>query len=234
MSGCADDCVHPSHSRGRPVILGIVAPSGGGKTTVCRRLESAHGFVRIHVAQAIKDGFMAMFDAGPEYCESPLIDTPAGFLGGARPRDVLEHLGTRLHEVAPLAVPVTARAAICRLMGTQPRIIVDGIRRETESDTVRSLGGHVVRIAGHDIDPAKPCDLSQTKIISDYTLHFSNDLADLHREIDLLVATLSASREGRPGRRQDDQPKPVSFRHVNVAQVEALLDQVRVALRADT
>ena len=219
-NGCADDCTHPSHHHAgvRPLILGLVAPSGGGKTTVCDHLTKAHGFVRIHVAEPIKRAFQCMFGVGPEYCERPLVEWPADFLGGRTPRSVLEHLGTELHNIAPQAIPLAARDTIRRIIQSAPlwqsaegvisaRVIVDGIRRTTEADMVRALGGKIVRMEGRPVDPNKPCDLAQAEVAADFVLHFTDHLDALRLEIDEVVEAMTGRHEprnGRPGRRADD------------------------------
>ena len=180
----------------KPLILGVVAPSGGGKTTVCRHLEAAHGFLRVHVAYSVHRAFLAMFGVGPEYLRMPLIERPASFLGGVTPRLFLEQLGTKVHDIAPAATPGAALNIVSRIIDDNPgaRIIVDGLRRTTEAKMVRLLGGHVLRIDGHAIDEAKPCDISQRDIVADYTLHFSADLDALHFEIDRIIAELTFRR----------------------------------------
>jgi hypothetical protein len=193
-SACADDCTHPSHrSAGPPagpMIFGLVAPSGGGKTTVCDHLRDKHCFVRIHVADPLKFAFCQMFNVGREFCEQPLIDQPAAFLGGVAPRTVLEHLGTRLHEVAPLALPMTLLDRVGDVLDANPaaRIVVDGIRRQTEATAVRRLDGAVIRMEGKAVDPSKPCDLSQVEIAADYTLRWTTRLGELRAAVDRIVA----------------------------------------------
>lgn len=198
-----DDCQNerpvrlvPRYDPEPPVILGLVGPSGGGKTTVCDHLKATHGFTYLHVADPLKRGFQAMFGVGPEYCERPLIEKRAWFLGGVAPRHVFEHLGTRLHEIAPRALPLAAQERVGALIADDrsARVIVDGIRRVSEAAAVREMGAHVIRIAGRPIDEAKPCDVSQAEVEADFILDYTPHLDQLRDQIDSIVAQLTWAR----------------------------------------
>ena len=148
-------------------IIGITGPSGAGKTTVTDYLYRRHGYTTIHAAQPLKDAYCHLFDIGPGMIGPDEINRPAPYLGGVTPRTVLEHLGSRLHEVAPVALPTLLRGKIARALKIYtPRIMVDGIRRQTEADIIIEVGGVIWRVAG-EVDPDKPCDISQAMIEAD-------------------------------------------------------------------
>jgi hypothetical protein len=179
------------------VILGLVGPSGSGKSTVGKYLTQKHGFVSFHVAATLKGAFCALFDCRPIFCEQPLIDQPADFLGGVTPRVVLEGLGTHTHDLAPGAMPLVAEARANRLLRFQPRLMIDGLRRTTEGDMVHRLGGRVLRMVGQSIDAAKPCDVSQIDVAEDFKLTWSPTLDGLYAQIDDVLRQIPGAVDGR-------------------------------------
>lgn len=153
-----------------PVILGLVGPSGCGKSMVCDFLRKRWGFTRIHVATPIKKGLREMFDLKADNTERPLIDEPMEKLGGARLRDIAEAVGNAVFAAAPLAIPLMLRDKLERVKRmTQPRIVVDGLRRLPEAAIVRGVGGHIVRVSGIS-DPRLPLDATQSEIEADFTI----------------------------------------------------------------
>lgn len=152
------------------IVIGLVGPSGSGKTTICEHMEQEYGFTTIHVAMPLKMAYCKMFRAPLTHTERPMVDVPQDYLGGVTPRVVLENLGTELHRVAPMALPLQLKSSLAALqrMGSGYRILVDGIRRQTEADVVWQHAGRVWR-AGVDtpIDLKKPCDVSQATIQCD-------------------------------------------------------------------
>jgi hypothetical protein len=176
----------------RPTFIGLVGPSGSGKTTVCEYLEKTHGFTLLHVAHPLKRAFSSMFQKPLSYTERPLIDQPADWLGGVAPRAVLEHIGTKLHEVAPLALPLTLQERLANMLKSNPggHFLVDGLRRGTEAEVLRDRGGRIWRVEG-PVDPDKPCDLSQAEVFCDINIPWRPAKEDLYA---LLDDTLKAMR----------------------------------------
>jgi hypothetical protein len=171
-----------------PIIIGLVGPSGSGKTTVCEYLQQRYGFTRIHVATPLKQGFRGMFGVPARYCEQPLIEEPAAFLGGATPRAVLEHLGTELHQIAPDAIPSTLDRRLTRMRKlAKPWILVDGLRRATEGAVIKRHRGQIIRIIGTEIDWEKPCDVSQADVRADHYVHFAPTKEELHQQLDVVL-----------------------------------------------
>lgn len=184
-----------------PILLGLVGPSGSGKTTVCEYLIKAYRFHRIHIARPVKAACEVLTGLGPEYFERPLIDEPCIALGGVLPRAIAEHIGTKMHEIAPLSLPLQGSKRIEKLLEvrlTPPYILVDGIRRLTEGNMVRSLGGKIIRRVGSTVDPDKPCDLSQLDVNHDYVLQWAPTKEGLYAQIDEIMAGYpGAVRYGR-------------------------------------
>lgn len=187
-----------------PVILGLVGPSGSGKTTVCNYLRS-FGFQRVHVVTPLKRAFCELFGVSSKYTGMPLIEEPSDKFGGVAPRSILEQLGTKLHEVAPKAIPGLLNEKIARMKTSMPKpwILVDGIRRSTEGDIVHKHGGTVIRLLGRFIDPDKPCDISQLDVRHDLTLRWAPTVEELHAQVDEILERLipGITHDGRYTRR---------------------------------
>lgn len=176
------------------VIIGLVGPSGSGKTTVCQHLIKRYGFVRIHAANPLKQGYCTIFGVPKAATEQPTVEEPAAYLGGVTPRAVLEQLGDRLHEVAPWALPKTLDKRLKNMermdgRGGQARIVVDGIRRPNEAMIVRGHGGKIVRLDGAAVDPEKPCDATQALVDHDHTLCRFDTPKRMLKELDWLIQT---------------------------------------------
>lgn len=177
----------------RPVIIGLVGPSGGGKTTVCEYLRSEYGFDITHVAWPLKRAFVDMFGVGMHVTERPYIEEQQAFLGYVTPRVVLEHWGTTLHAVAPAALPNLLHkkiASMIRLGST--RILVDGIRRATEAEVVKLRDGTMWRAGAGEIDPSKPCDISQQEVPTDASIPWIEAEEDRYKFLDGLLAPVLA------------------------------------------
>jgi len=172
----------------RPVFIGLVGPSGSGKTTICQYLEQDCGFITMHVAMPLKWAFCRMFGAPISDTERPAIDEPKAYLGRVTPRVVLEHLGTRLHEVAPMALPLSLDKRLNKATRVgATHMLVDGIRRDTEAEVIRRRAGQVWRVGRTQVDVDKPCDLSQATIECDHIIPNFATYQELYRHLDTLL-----------------------------------------------
>lgn len=163
-------------------IVGFVGWSGAGKSTAVSLLIARRGFIRLHAGQAVKRAVIAGWGLSDRQVDGDLRDVPASELGGVIPRDFLEAIGRAATEIAPRATGLELKRRIdrARKLDRGVRIVVDGIRRQSEANAVRMSGGTIIRIGGRGaLDPDKPMDEIQAKIAEDSTIENDGSIDDL-------------------------------------------------------
>lgn len=176
------------------IIIGLTGRAGCGKDTVADFLCEAHGFVKIALADPIREGAKAMFGLTDEQLHRrDLKEQPIDWIGHS-PRHILQTLGTEYGRqyvsddiwlrVAGQRIERIRRSAPCMHVSG---IVISDIRFENEADWLRNLGGHLwfVRRPGHNpLMGKEACHASERAIqrktdeaiISNYTtiddLHF--------------------------------------------------------------
>lgn len=171
-------------------VIGLVGPSGAGKSEAIKALVEQHGFIRLHVANAVKRAAQA-WNLSDRQIDGDLRDVPADELGGVTPRAFLEAIGAVVTGTAPAACAIEFKRRVSRLPLDVTRVVADGIRRQAEADAVRELGGIVVRISGRvEPDPEKPMDLVQASIEADAVVMNAGTLDDLAAGISEILNTL--------------------------------------------
>lgn len=167
------------------MLIGLTGHSGARKTVVAKRLERAHGFIRLHAGQPVKRAFRAI--AG--MTKRDLRHAKGGHapeIGGAAVRDALEahsaadyaidpgHTARALHQRLVAAVaggnPVALKKAL-----KKARVVIDGVRKPEEAAMIRALGGQIWRADdGKGHNPALPMDRLQAGIVADRSLDTSS------------------------------------------------------------
>lgn len=166
-----------------PVLLGLVGPSGTGKTCITKRLAKKHGFVITHAGYPVKDALQHGFGLDPEQVHGLRKGEPAGQLGGVKPKIVLDHVGEAIAKHAPNATAIALHSKLKEMSANHPRVVVDGVRQQAEADLIHAHGGHIVRINPDDPpNPEYPMDARQAKIKEDHVIkgkHPKQQLDDL-------------------------------------------------------
>lgn len=162
-------------------IIGFVGWSGAGKSAAVNLLIARRGFVRLHAGQAVKRAIVAGWGLSDRQVDGDLRDVPAAELGGIIPRYFLEEIGRAATDAAPLATGLELKRRIDRVMkDSVAKIVVDGIRRQSETDAVRNSGGMIIRIEGRAaLDADKPMDVIQAAITADAMIDNNGSIDDL-------------------------------------------------------
>ena len=167
------------------MIIGLTGPAGSQKTFVSKHLKKQHGFARIHAGMPVKKGMNVGFGLTPEQAK----DLPTVKLGGAAPRAPLEAFGNAVHEQAPMATSAVMRPRIARRVAKGQHVVVDGVRSPMEAETIRQMGGKIVRADnGTPFDGRKPMDMRSATIHTDYTIDTSGDKKDRKAACDRMFA----------------------------------------------
>lgn len=169
-------------------IVGLVGPHGSGKTEVAKFLVAKYGFERVHLGLAVKRALRDGFGLTDLHVDGDLIDKPCDSLGGATPRHALEAMGEAAHRAAPGSTAIAWEREV-RTNHNRASILADGIRRVTEADAVRRLGGIVIRISRPGVfDESLPCDVMQREVQADHEIINDSDVMFLHRWADRIVS----------------------------------------------
>jgi hypothetical protein len=161
-----------SQAQEAAIIIGLVAPTGSGKSAVARHLKKAHGFELLHAGRPVKDGLKAMFpELGKAATTGDMrIDQPHLVLGGVAPRSVSDPISEAVHEHAPAATAIQLGKALDKHIGKGRDIVVDGVRSPKEAEAIRRRGGVILRIRrpGVEADPELAMDRMQADIKADH------------------------------------------------------------------
>ena len=149
--GALDSTHHGRHAAmieftGRQLLVGICGPEGGGKSTAARMLCDAHGFAVHPFAGPLKTMLAAIGVPGCHLYGTPAEkEAPLRLFGGKSARHAMQTLGTewgRQH-IGPGFWVEAWRATMPADVGA---IVVDDVRFPNEAETIRDMGGIMIRI----------------------------------------------------------------------------------------
>jgi dephospho-CoA kinase len=174
------------------MLIGLMAPTGSGKSEASKYLKKRYGFARLHAGQPVKEAFRQAFGLDKSSVDGKRKDLPHIRLGGATPRAVMEPFSDALAEKAPQATAIALQPRLMQALSQGRDIVIDGIRQQAEADLIHRHDGEVVAIdGGRSPDPAKPMDLRQAQIIADHIVH-ARGKAELKAALDALLIKLIA------------------------------------------
>lgn len=143
----------------RQTIIGLAGPKGSGKTTLANLLVAQYNFYPTSFATPIKAMINALIQYQNGYNPIELAhldkESSTSRLGGRSPRWAMQTLGTEWGRnlIHPDIWIFAWRSHVKNL----PRICVDDVRFPNEIETIKSLGGKVIRVAResaqHSADP---------------------------------------------------------------------------------
>ena len=173
------------------MIIGLLGPSGSGKSKVAKRFVKKHAFTKIHAGAPVKKAMRAGFGMDKASVGGDdEIDSPHRALGGVAPRAVMDPVSEAVHKHAPLATAIQLGRKLDMHTAQGHDVVVDGVRSQHEADAIHKRGGTIVRIKrpGVDADPQLAMDKMQDGIKADDTINHPGDVPDkkekLHAEVD--------------------------------------------------
>ena len=124
----------------KPDLIGLCGVSGSGKDTIGKSLCDSHGFVRVAVADPIKEVLMTLFDLNRDQLWGDRRNEFIERIGGA-PRQLFQEFGDFCEAMDPEVWMRPLCRHIAQQQNLDKRVVVTDVRTEHAAETVRRLGG---------------------------------------------------------------------------------------------
>jgi hypothetical protein len=181
-------------------LIALAGVSGAGKDTAGEYLRAQHGYVRVAIADPLKQVMMSLFGLERDDLWGEARNRVHPRLGRPQ-RELYQQFGKACREIDPDVWIRHFRGQVRRLLDDGQRVVCTDLRMERELDAVRELGGAAWLITRHGSGApgAMAGDQTETELGSADENRFQsvirNDgsLADLHRS---LAAALLRGRVG--------------------------------------
>jgi hypothetical protein len=128
-----------------PRLIGLVGPSGSGKDEVARILGRRWGFVRVAVADPIKEATAVIFDLDREHLWGSRKNEVVVRIGMTS-REAFQRVGDGLRAVEPGLWLTLFVRRVLEAQRTGQRVVCPDVRTHDEVAAIGSLGGQVWRV----------------------------------------------------------------------------------------
>lgn len=182
------------------LLIGIAGRKGAGKDTAADYLVREHGFEKRAFADPIKKAVVELFQLSPEQVVLPDLKERIDPRHGMSPRRMMQLVGTDMfrERVGP---DFWLRHFMhwFEQQRSSDRVVVPDIRFQNELDTIRELGGSVIRLTrGGRPEDAHPSERSVDGLEGvDLELQNDSTIAQLEAKIERWVAA-GAEEEKSP------------------------------------
>lgn len=127
---------------GSPRLVCFAGVSGAGKDTAGAYLTERHRFVRVAVADPMKDVMMQLFGLSREQLWGDARNLPDPRLGRP-PRELYQQFGAACRDIDPEVWIRSFRSRVAALLAEGHRVVCTDLRTSGEWKAARELGGTV-------------------------------------------------------------------------------------------
>jgi len=174
------------------MIIGFTGKKHSGKTTAVGGLPSK--FISISLADPVREVCKLVFGfTDEELNDQRLKETPVARWPHISPRQAMQTVGTDMfREHFPEVWLQVFKRRLKQLANTD--VVVPDVRFLNEAETIRSLGGHIIRITRGSLDSSDPhpSEVEMDSIEPDVVLENSGSVDDLQTDVALVYSTLRA------------------------------------------
>ncbi|HET7462267.1 MAG TPA: hypothetical protein VFJ82_13525 [Longimicrobium sp.] len=186
-----------------PCLISLAGVSGAGKDTAGAYLAERHGYVRVAVADPMKELMMRLFGLSREQLWGDERNVPCARLGRP-PRELYQQFGRACREIDADVWVKAFRHTVHERLARSERVVCTDVRMLAEARVVRELGGSVwhLRRAGAGAPGALSLDATETEVVAgfdgfDAVIDNDGSVADLHTRLDEVLAASSAAMSAR-------------------------------------
>jgi len=181
----------------KPTVVGIIGNQGAGKDAICNYLRETKGFIKVGFSDPI---YELLWEMNPaiEVCSDYFIryrkaKSAFGQDGAKRHypeiRRWLQIIGTEYGRNV-FGQYCWIRALDARIKDS-PLVAIRDVRFENEIDYIRARGGFIVHVESNRA-PERDTSHDSEKLVfadhADYTVQNNGTLAELYRQLDLVLA----------------------------------------------
>lgn len=175
-------------------LIGITGFKMSGKDSSADYLIQHHGFIKYSFASPLKNGVKAFFNWSEHQLHDTVLKEMIDPFYGVSPREVLQWFGTEvMREMLPtrfseLGTKIGSNFWVERFkqfytQNKNSNIVISDLRFQNEVDTIKSLGGMIIKVNRRLVKPkviSHPSEDIDMLSGVDYILDNNSDLVNLY------------------------------------------------------